>query len=49
MPQDWTRDRAKVTVRFQSPPGGIAGGVSGLRVSRASAASAAHDTAAIVF
>ena len=38
IPPALTKDKAKVTVRFQAPPGDTAGGLFGLRMMRADAA-----------
>ena len=49
IPPELTRGKTKVTVRFQSRLGDIAGGIFGLRMMRASAAPAGRFESTIVF
>ena len=49
IPPEVTRSKRKVTIRFQSRPGDIAGGVFALRMMRASAAPAERYESTIVF
>lgn len=49
IPPQLTRGKTKVTVRFQSRPGDIAGGVFGLRMMQASAAPAERYESTIIF
>lgn len=50
IPAAMTAGKSKITVRFESRPGDVAGGVFGLRMMRAAAAPAErYDSTAIVF